>query len=139
MIVMSIDGVVASWSISTSKSSKKWDFCRTQMSLREPGRQKSNAKSINPWSHCFKHNSWIMMIASELIVAKQEGNFSLSVHAINAPSMWKEYAREAIIKWLLFYSMFMINTYFSCYSVLIGNVDTCLTNKQVKVHSKTSV
>jgi hypothetical protein len=26
----------------------------------------------------------------------------------------KEYARKAIIKWLLSYSMFMINVYFSC-------------------------
>jgi hypothetical protein len=26
----------------------------------------------------------------------------------------REYAREAIIKWLLSYSMFMINVYFSC-------------------------
>jgi hypothetical protein len=27
---------------------------------------------------------------------------------------WREYAREAIIKWLLSYSMFIINFYFSC-------------------------
>jgi hypothetical protein len=27
---------------------------------------------------------------------------------------WREYAREAIIKWLLSYSMFMINVCFSC-------------------------
>jgi hypothetical protein len=27
---------------------------------------------------------------------------------------WRECAREAIIKWLLSYSMFMINVYFSC-------------------------
>jgi hypothetical protein len=29
-------------------------------------------------------------------------------------SFWREYAREAIIKWLLSYSLFMINVYFSC-------------------------
>jgi hypothetical protein len=29
-------------------------------------------------------------------------------------SGWRDYAREAIIKWLLSYSMFMINVYFSC-------------------------
>ena len=27
---------------------------------------------------------------------------------------WREYAREAIIKWLLSYSMFIIDVYFSC-------------------------
>jgi hypothetical protein len=31
-----------------------------------------------------------------------------------AGSFWREYAREAIIKLLLSYSMFMINIYFSC-------------------------
>jgi hypothetical protein len=29
-------------------------------------------------------------------------------------SSWREYAREAIVKWLLSYSMFMINVYLSC-------------------------
>ena len=45
---------------------------------------------------------------------------------------WREYAREAIIKWLLSYSMFMINVYFHAIIVLTGNVNTCVFNKQRK-------
>ena len=53
---------------------------------------------------------------------------------------WREYAREAIIKWLLSYSLFMINVYFTCYNCI--NTETlihvCLINKQ-KVSSYASL
>jgi hypothetical protein len=36
------------------------------------------------------------------------------------------------MKWLLSYSLFMINICFHARIVLIGNVNTCVNNKQVR-------
>ena len=47
-----------------------------------------------------------------------------------------EYAQEAIIKWLLSYSKFMINVYTHARIVLTGNINTCVLCKQKRVPSE---